>query len=287
MTVPIPNIYHIPDALPFPVSVALTLARRAHPLELRRKPVCGPQVPYLAHPVLACKILLAHGIDDPVTLMAALLHDAVEKVRNPMEGGTYVGNLEKLQQDLQQGLIKGGYAEPDMLAAQVAQVVEELTPPTHESSQGKLSDQLVQSNDYTNRAKLVKMADHAATLVDDLFVLPKDNHEKRMRLLHRVRSIADKCQLLQDASLSDKQSATRLSQYVHWLANETTSFIQEGKGTQGETPEELQTEILSQLELHLNLMLNYHVPVPKSRVEKDATRHGTLICPPGKCNGIH
>jgi (p)ppGpp synthase/HD superfamily hydrolase len=285
MSVPISNIYHIPEALPFPVNVALALARKAHPLELRRKPFCGPQVPYLAHPVLTCKILLAHGIKDSVPLMAALLHDAVEEVKDPRDAGRYINNLKKLQQDLRHELAMAGHAEPDILAARVALVVDELTH-SKVGGRGKLMEQLVHANNYSNTAKLVKMADHAATLVDDLFIPPKDNHEKRMSLLHRVRSVANACQILHDSSIPYEQAAARLRQYVHWLANQTSSFLKEGKGRGGETLEELQTEILSNLELHLNLILSYRTHIPESKIETGTAFHTRFIYEPVKYNNI-
>ncbi|MBM6870099.1 HD domain-containing protein [Pseudoflavonifractor phocaeensis] len=53
--------------------VALSLARQLHDGQHRKD-----GTPYIAHPLKVCSTLISYGIDDDVTLAAALLHDVLE-----------------------------------------------------------------------------------------------------------------------------------------------------------------------------------------------------------------
>lgn len=53
--------------------VALSLARQLHEGQYRKD-----GSPYISHPLKVCSTLISYGIDDDVTLAAALLHDVLE-----------------------------------------------------------------------------------------------------------------------------------------------------------------------------------------------------------------
>lgn len=63
--------------------VALSLARRLHEGQHRKD-----GAPYIGHPLKVCSTLINYGIDDDVTLAAALLHDVLEDCGDklPLEG---------------------------------------------------------------------------------------------------------------------------------------------------------------------------------------------------------
>lgn len=55
------------------MKIALSLARKLHDGQYRKD-----DSPYLQHPLKVCSTLISYGIEDDVTLSAALLHDALE-----------------------------------------------------------------------------------------------------------------------------------------------------------------------------------------------------------------
>lgn len=55
------------------MKMALSLARKLHDGQYRKD-----GSPYLQHPLKVCSTLISYGIEDDVTLSAALLHDALE-----------------------------------------------------------------------------------------------------------------------------------------------------------------------------------------------------------------
>ncbi len=63
--------------------MALSLARRLHDGQYRKD-----GTPYISHPLKVCTTLISYGVDDDVTLAAALLHDVLEDCQEklPQEG---------------------------------------------------------------------------------------------------------------------------------------------------------------------------------------------------------
>lgn len=62
--------------------MALTLARQLHDGQYRKD-----GTPYISHPLKVCSTLISYGIDDDVTLAAALLHDVLEDCSDHLAGG--------------------------------------------------------------------------------------------------------------------------------------------------------------------------------------------------------
>lgn len=62
--------------------LALSIARRLHEGQFRRD-----KTPYIYHPLKVCSTLISYGIDDDVTLAAALLHDVLEDCMDKLPMG--------------------------------------------------------------------------------------------------------------------------------------------------------------------------------------------------------
>lgn len=62
--------------------IALSLARQLHDGQYRKD-----GTPYISHPLKVCTTLISYGIDDDVTLAAALLHDVLEDCRDKLAMG--------------------------------------------------------------------------------------------------------------------------------------------------------------------------------------------------------
>lgn len=63
--------------------VALSLARQLHDNQYRKD-----GTPYISHPLKVCSMLISYGVQDDITLAAALLHDVLEDCGDklPMQG---------------------------------------------------------------------------------------------------------------------------------------------------------------------------------------------------------
>lgn len=61
------------------VMVALSLARQLHEGQYRKD-----GTPYISHPLKVCSTLISYGIEDDITLAAALLHDVLEDCGNKL-----------------------------------------------------------------------------------------------------------------------------------------------------------------------------------------------------------
>lgn len=62
--------------------IALSVARRLHEGQYRKD-----GTPYISHPLKVCSTLISYGIDDDVTLAAALLHDVLEDCEEKLAMG--------------------------------------------------------------------------------------------------------------------------------------------------------------------------------------------------------
>lgn len=63
--------------------IALSVARQFHTGQYR-----NDGLPYITHPLKVCTTLISYGIDDDITLSAALLHDILEDCSDclPLKG---------------------------------------------------------------------------------------------------------------------------------------------------------------------------------------------------------
>ena len=76
--------------------VALAVARHLHDGQYRKD-----GTPYIQHPLKVCSTLISYGIDDDITLAAALCHDVVEDCKDKLPfGGRELVNEFGLSQDV-------------------------------------------------------------------------------------------------------------------------------------------------------------------------------------------
>lgn len=120
------------------VTAAIHFAAQKH-RQQRRKGL--EQTPYINHPIELMKILaLDAEVQDPVVLMAALLHDTVEDTD---------ASLEEIRQHF---------------GADVAAVVEQLTDDKSLPREKRKQLQVEHAASMSDRAKLVKLADKISNI---------------------------------------------------------------------------------------------------------------------------
>ena len=120
---------------------AANFAAEAH-REQRRKGARGR--PYVNHPIEVAALLSEHGVDDPVTLAAALLHDTVE-------------DTDATPQDLR-----------DLFGEAVASVVAEVTDDKSLPKERRKELQVEHAPHLSAPAKLVKLCDKISNVSEVL-----------------------------------------------------------------------------------------------------------------------
>lgn len=142
-------------------------AERAHAGQYRQAKPGAPRVPYIEHPRAVAKILHDEaGIDDLVTLQAALLHDTIEDC-----GVSHENLVAEFGHD-------------------VADVVVELTNAPFAPG-GKLAMQIAHAKKMSARAAAVKVADKTANLRDMLTAPPDWDSERVRRYFDDARRVVD------------------------------------------------------------------------------------------------
>ncbi|GEM_PF-5521442 len=180
------------------VQASLKVATDAHryksdgvTLDLRHKKVV---MPYICHPIAAMHILQASGMQEPISLGAALLHDTLEQ-------GKYKRDEEGLRQALSEAVYEAYAPEHGEMKAQymanyatdmIVGVVREVTN-REEMFEHKRFVQADKADKLSKRAKRVKMADHAASLLDDMLYGTTMEFEKIRQMHNRAWAIAKAC----------------------------------------------------------------------------------------------
>lgn len=126
---------------------ALAFAAERHANQRRKDAAASP---YINHPVAVARILAEAGINDPITLCAALLHDTIEDTPTTAEE------------------IRGIFGDA------VAGVVLELTDDKSLPKAERKRLQVVRAADKSERARLVKIADKISNLHDLATCPPRD-----------------------------------------------------------------------------------------------------------------
>jgi guanosine-3',5'-bis(diphosphate) 3'-pyrophosphohydrolase len=145
---------------------ALSFAADKHRSQTRKDAEASP---YINHPIQLCLVLAEEGgIDDPVVLMAALLHDTIE-------------DTETTYQDLL-----------DRFGASVAGVVMEVTDDKDLPKAERKRLQIQHASSISDAAKLVKLADKICNVRD---VVKSPPHwwtlERRQEYLEWSKSVVD------------------------------------------------------------------------------------------------
>ena len=129
-----------PGALPLAALLhALAFAAEKHRSQRRKGEDASP---YINHPIAAAELLARHGVDDLVTLQAAILHDTVEDTETTPE------ELER-------------HFGPEV-ARVVLEVTDDKTLPKEERKRLQVSH----APHLSPRAKLVKLADKVCNVLD-------------------------------------------------------------------------------------------------------------------------
>lgn len=145
---------------------ATRFAARQHRQQRRKG---AEQDPYINHPLELLNMLANDaGIDDPVVLLAALLHDTVE------DTDTTFKDLEA------------------RFGAEVAQVVQELTDDKSLPKATRKQLQVEHASHMSDRAKLVKLADKTSNLRDIANAPPEDwSTERRTEYCDWSKRVVD------------------------------------------------------------------------------------------------
>lgn len=143
-------------------------ADKAHAGQFRKTKPGAPKIPYIEHPRAVAKILHEEaGIDDEVTLMAALLHDTME------DCGVSYENL----------VAEFGH--------EVADLVVELTNDPTVSREGKTAAQVSKAGKMSARAAAVKVADKTSNLRDLVSTPPDWTPERKRKYFEDARKVVE------------------------------------------------------------------------------------------------
>lgn len=124
--------------------------------------------PYINHPIAAAHVLAKTGIDDPVVLCAALLHDTLEDTETTPEELEAEFGLE--------------------IASVVAEVTDDKSLPKAERKRL----QIEHAANLSRRAKLVKLADKICNLRDIVESPPADwSTERKREYFDWARAVVD------------------------------------------------------------------------------------------------
>lgn len=125
---------------------------------------------YINHPIAVAETLARHGVTDPVTLQAAVLHDTLEDTE------TTPGELEAV------------------FGPEVRAVVMEVTDDKALPRQERKEQQVRQAPELSRRAKLVRIADKISNVHDVLHAPPADwPMEWRLGYVDWTERVVDAC----------------------------------------------------------------------------------------------
>lgn len=144
---------------------ALAFAAERHAKQRRKDAAASP---YINHPIAVANALATAGIDDPITLCAALLHDTLE------DTATTADELRCLFGDA------------------VADVVLELTDDKSLPKGERKRLQIAHAAAKSERARLVKLADKISNLHDLALCPPQDwSDQDRQAYCRWAKSVVD------------------------------------------------------------------------------------------------
>ena len=156
-----------PGTLPFEVLRAALFAAEKHRTGKRKDADASP---YINHPLAVAAVLAEHGVEDPVTLQAALLHDTLE-------------DTETTPAELERAF---GFAVTRI----VLEVTDDKTLPKAERKRM----QIEKSAGLSERAKLVKLGDKICNVIDVAWHPPVDwPTSRRIEYLDWTEEVAQGC----------------------------------------------------------------------------------------------
>lgn len=126
--------------------------------------------PYINHPIAVAEVLARHGVRDPVTLAAAVLHDTLE------DTDTTGVELER------------------EFGPEVRRVVEEVTDDRSLPKKVRKERQVEKARTLSPEAKLVKIADKISNITDVIHSPPAEwTTERRAEYLSWTRAVVEGC----------------------------------------------------------------------------------------------
>lgn len=126
--------------------------------------------PYINHPLSVAHELTRHGVSDPITIQAALLHDTVEDTET---------SYDELV---------------DEFGKQVASVVMEVTDDKSLPKAERKRLQIVHAPEISDRAKLVKLADKICNARDVSSNPPAEwSRDRRRQYLEWTQDVVEGC----------------------------------------------------------------------------------------------
>ncbi len=163
---------------------ALRVAAAVHESQGRNKD--DVFIPYLNHVVMAHDILYASGERDPVILAATLCHDSVEDFSC---GGDLSAKKGLVRRMLEVELEKEGFHNAESLANQIAELTWRVTN-DETMNEGKTIYQIDRLDEMVPPAIRIKMADHAASILEDTIHPPNWDARRHARKMSDWWSMA-------------------------------------------------------------------------------------------------
>ena len=159
------------------VRAAFALAQKSFEEKSRAPKLGGVKIPSITHSIMAMKLLERLGIDDPLTLALALLHDVLEDDAR-YRGEASVKMRDELQNELKrQGI---GAEHATAIAAELYGYCTELCNPK-DMAEGKRVYQVENIAKAGDRARLVKIADQTASILEDIWFRHERHNPVRVR----------------------------------------------------------------------------------------------------------
>ena len=152
------------------VDALLTAALFAADRHSEQKRKDTAKTPYINHPLAVAEVLSRHGVDDLITLQAALLHDTIEDTE------THPAELDSA------------------FGAEVRSVVLEVTDDKKLDRAERKRLQIAKSAQLSDRAKIVKLGDMICNVTDVASNPPVDwPLERRIEYLAWTEQVARGC----------------------------------------------------------------------------------------------
>ncbi|MDX1974815.1 MAG: FAD-dependent oxidoreductase [Rickettsiales bacterium] len=181
----LPSIYEKPTDMSPLLEVCYGIAEEAHRGMTRGKKD-GRSVPYITHPTIVYNILKAIGVEDEITLAASFLHDVQEDCE---PYNTVPGSLEKT---LKQRLTQREIPDAAQKASLITRMCDELTNAEY-MHEGKRSWQWEHGQTLPPPVKLIKIADQAASMIDDIMMPSERSYEKLRSFNMKALECAKAC----------------------------------------------------------------------------------------------
>jgi guanosine-3',5'-bis(diphosphate) 3'-pyrophosphohydrolase len=154
-------------SLQYPLFHALHFAADKHRDQRRKGKSASP---YINHPIVVAETLARYGVDDPVTLQAAVLHDTIEDTET---------TAEELEAEF---------------GSEVRDVVMEVSDDKALPKRERKLRQVEDASSLSERAKLVRIADKIANVHDVLHAPPTDwSVEWRLSYIDWTERVVSAC----------------------------------------------------------------------------------------------